>query len=155
MNNKVATATLLLRLSLGALFLAHGLMKLFIFTPAGTVGYFASLGIPPIFAWLTMAAEAGGGVLLLLGVQVRWVALLQLPVILGALVVHSSNGWVFSSPNGGWEFPALCRITSYNVCYTKLLRDAYRLSAYRPCKASPSKKPADRGEAHWHRAHHA
>lgn len=107
MNNKVATATLLLRLSLGALFLAHGLMKLFIFTPAGTVGYFASLGIPPIFAWLTMAAEAGGGVLLLLGVQVRWVALLQLPVILGALVVHSSNGWVFSSPNGGWEFPAL------------------------------------------------
>lgn len=107
MNNKVATATLLLRVSLGVLFLAHGLMKLFIFTPAGTVGYFASLGIPPLFAWLTMAAEAGGGLLLLLGVQVRWVALLQLPVILGALVVHSGNGWVFSSPNGGWEFPAL------------------------------------------------
>ena len=81
-------------------------MKILVFTPAGTVGYFASLGIPAAFAWLTMAAEAGGGLLLIAGVQVRWVALLQLPVILGALVVHSGNGWLFSSANGGWEFPA-------------------------------------------------
>ena len=99
-------AALLLRVSLGVMFLAHGLMKILVFTPAGTVGYFASLGIPEAFAWLTMAAEAGGGLLLIFGVQVRWVALLQLPVILGALVVHSGNGWLFSSANGGWEFPA-------------------------------------------------
>ena len=88
------------------MFVAHGLLKVLVFTPAGTVGYFASLGIPAAFAWLTMAAELGGGLLLILGVQVRWVALLQLPVILGALVVHSGNGWLFSSANGGWEFPA-------------------------------------------------
>ena len=99
-------AALLLRISLGGMFLAHGLMKILVFTPAGTVGYFASLGIPAAFAWLTMAAEAGGGLLLIFGVQVRWVALLQLPVIVGALVVHSGNGWLFSSTNGGWEFPA-------------------------------------------------
>ena len=104
--NTIAYATLLLRLSLGVMFIAHGLLKVLVFTPAGTVGYFASLGIPEAFAWLTMAAELGGGLLLLLGVQVRWVALLQLPVIVGALVVHSGNGWLFSSANGGWEFPA-------------------------------------------------
>ena len=111
MENRMTTRTvdyaaLLLRVSLGVIFLAHGLMKILVFTPAGTVGYFASLGIPEAFAWLTMAAEAGGGLLLIFGVQVRWVALLQLPVILGALVVHAGNGLVFSTPNGGWEFPA-------------------------------------------------
>ena len=104
--NTTAYATLLLRLSLGLMFIANGLLKVLVFTPAGTVGYFASLGIPAAFAWLTMAAELGGGLLLILGIQVRWVALLQLPVILGALVVHSGNGWLFSSANGGWEFPA-------------------------------------------------
>ena len=104
--NTTAYATLLLRLSLGLMFIAHGLLKVLVFTPAGTVGYFASLGIPEAFAWLTMAAELGGGLLLILGVQVRWVALLQLPVIVGALVVHAGNGWLFSSANGGWEFPA-------------------------------------------------
>ena len=104
--NTTAYATLLLRLSLGLMFVAHGLLKVLVFTPAGTVGYFASLGIPAAFAWLTMAAELGGGLLLILGVQVRWVTLPQLPVILGALVVHSGNGWLFSSANGGWEFPA-------------------------------------------------
>lgn len=104
-------AALLLRVSLGVMFLAHGLLKVLVFTPAGTVGYFASLGIPPLFAWLTMAAEVGGGLLLIFGVQVRWVALLQLPVILGAWVVHVGNGWLFSSANGGWEFPAFWAVS--------------------------------------------
>lgn len=99
-------AALLLRLTLGIMFVAHGLMKVLVFTPAGTVGFFASLGIPAAFAWLTMAVELGGGLLLLLGVQTRWIALLQLPVLLGAWVVHSGNGWGFSNPNGGWEYPA-------------------------------------------------
>jgi len=99
-------AALILRLTLGIMFVAHGLMKVLVFTPAGTVGFFASLGIPAAFAWLTMAAELGGGLLLLLGVQTRWIALLQLPVLLGAWVVHSGNGWGFGNPNGGWEYPA-------------------------------------------------
>lgn len=105
-SRNVAIAALVLRLSLGAMFLAHGLTKVLVFTPAGTVAFFASLGIPAVFAWLTMLAEVGGGILLIAGVQVRWVALLQLPVLLGALVVHSGNGWMFSNANGGWEFPA-------------------------------------------------
>ena len=37
-------AATLLRISLGTLALAHGLLKLLVFTPAGTVGFFASLG---------------------------------------------------------------------------------------------------------------
>lgn len=39
-------AALILRLASGALFLAHGLMKVMVFTIPGTVGYFESLGLP-------------------------------------------------------------------------------------------------------------
>lgn len=100
-------AALILRLALGLMFVAHGALKLFVFTPAGTVGYFASLGLPAIFAYLTIVAELGGGVLLLLGVATRPVALALIPLLIGAGVLgHGGNGWVFSNQGGGWEYPA-------------------------------------------------
>jgi putative oxidoreductase len=98
-------AALLLRLSSGALFLAHGLLKVFVFTLPGTVGYFESLGLPGFLAYLTILAEVGGGLALILGVATRAVSLALIPVLLGATWVHSGNGWVFSSEGGGWEFP--------------------------------------------------
>lgn len=97
--------TLLLRLTLGVAFLAHGLMKVFMFTIPGTVAYFESIGYPGIFAYLVILAEVGGGLLLILGVQVRLVALLLLPTMIGALLEHTGNGWVFSAEGGGWEYP--------------------------------------------------
>lgn len=98
-------AALLLRVSLGILFLAHGLLKVMVFTPAGTVQFFASLGLPAILAYATIAAELLGGIALVLGVGSRWVALALIPVLLGATWAHAGNGWVFSNEGGGWEFP--------------------------------------------------
>lgn len=98
-------AALALRVSSGALFIAHGLMKVFIFTIPGTVGYFESLGLPGFLAYLTILAEVGGGLALILGLATRAVSLALIPVLLGATWVHSGNGWVFSNANGGWEFP--------------------------------------------------
>ena len=96
----------LLRVSLGLMFLAHSvILKLGVFTLAGTAGYFESLGLPAFTAYLVFAAEAVGGLLLVLGVQVRWVSLALIPVLAGALWVHSGNGWVFSAEGGGWEYP--------------------------------------------------
>nr|WP_290827118.1 DoxX family protein [Halomonas sp.] len=95
----------LLRVSLGVMALAHGLLKVFVFTLPGTVGYFESLGLPGFLAYLTIAAEVGGGIALLLGVYTRWVSLALVPVLLGAVWVHLGNGWMFSNPGGGWEFP--------------------------------------------------
>ncbi|MDF2096261.1 DoxX family protein [Aquibaculum arenosum] len=96
---------LLLRLTLGVAFVAHGLMKVFMFTIPGTVAYFESLGYPGLFAYLVILAEIGGGLLLILGVQVRLIALLLLPTMIGALLEHTGNGWVFSAEGGGWEYP--------------------------------------------------
>src|SRR4051812_40234486 len=102
-----AYAALLLRVSLALMFFAHAYLKIVVFTPAGAAKYFESLGVPGFLAYLTMAAEIGGGVLLLLGVETRWVALLLIPLIAGTIVlVHGKNGWLFSNKDGGWEYPA-------------------------------------------------
>ncbi|EKE84444.1 DoxX family protein [Idiomarina xiamenensis] len=104
-------ATTLLRVSLGVMTLAHGLMKVFIFTLPGTVSYFESLGLPGFFAYLTIAAEIGGGLALIAGFYTRLISLLLVPVLLGAAWVHMGNGWVFSNAGGGWEFPIFWTIT--------------------------------------------
>lgn len=99
-------AAFVLRISLGIMYLAHALvLKVGMFGMAGTVQFFQSLGLPGWTAWATVLAETVGGALLVLGVGSRYVALALTPILLGALWVHSGNGWVFSAPNGGWEYP--------------------------------------------------
>jgi putative oxidoreductase len=98
-------AALLLRLTLGVALLAHGLMKVFVFTLPGTVGFFQSLGLPGFLAYLVVLVEVVAGLALILGFRTRIAALIAVPVLLGAAWVHAPNGLVFSNPNGGWEFP--------------------------------------------------
>ena len=100
-------AVLLLRVSMGLMFLAHAGLKLFVFTPAGTAEFFGSLGLPPALAYVTILVEAAGGVALIAGFYSRLAALALVPVLVGALVtVHASAGFFFSNPKGGWEFVA-------------------------------------------------
>ncbi len=103
-NNYGATLT---RLSLGIILLAHGLLKIMVFTIPGTVGFFGSLGLPAIIAYLTIFGEVIGGLALIAGIYSRLTALLSLPILIGATLVHIGNGWLFSNQGGGWEFPAL------------------------------------------------
>ena len=112
MNNtqNTAYAALILRLSLGTMLLAHALLKALVFTVPGTVQFFSSVGFPGWMAYPVIAGEIIGGVLLLGGVLTRWVALALLPIMLGALSVHLHNGWIFSAPNGGWEYPAFLTV---------------------------------------------
>jgi putative oxidoreductase len=100
-------AALLLRVSLGVLFLAHAGLKFLVFTPAGTAKFFGSVGLPPELAYLVIAAEVLAAVALILGVWTRVVALLATPILLGAIfTVHGAAGFFFSNPHGGWEYPA-------------------------------------------------
>lgn len=97
--------TALLRVALGAMFLAHGLLKVFVFTLPGTAGFFASVGFPGFLAYIVAPAEILAGVALLAGYRTRLVAALTVSILIGAASVHFGNGWVFSAPNGGWEYP--------------------------------------------------
>jgi len=99
-------AATLLRVSLGAMFIAHSLvLKYLTFTLPGTAQFFQSLGLPAGLAYVTFWAELVGGVLLVAGVGTRWVALALVPILAGAAWVHAGNGWVFNAQNGGWEYP--------------------------------------------------
>lgn len=106
-------AALLLRVALGVMFVAHSIiLKLMTFTLAGTAQFFESLGLPTSLAYLTFAAEAIGGVLLIVGFMPRLVALALIPILIGASWVHAGNGWVFSNTGGGWEYPVFLIVVS-------------------------------------------
>lgn len=106
-TNAPQYAALLLRVTQGIGFLAHGaLLKLGTYGLAGTMGFFGSIGYPPVLGAVVIAAEILGGLALLAGVAVRAVSLGLLVVMLGAVVQHAGNGWLFTATGGGWEFPA-------------------------------------------------
>ncbi len=109
-------AILGLRLTTGALFLVHGLIKLLVFTPAGTAGYFQSIGLPGALGYLTMAAEIAGGLALILGIKVRLVSTALVPILLGAAYFgHGGSGFNWSNPNGGWEYPVMWAVVQATV----------------------------------------
>ncbi len=94
----------ILRIVVGFIFFMHGLDK-FNGGIDGTAGFLGSLGIPlPTFmAILLIATELIGGIMLILGLFTRYVAVAEAIAMVVALVtVHSSNG--FSSQNGGYEY---------------------------------------------------
>jgi putative oxidoreductase len=99
-------AALVLRIALGTMFVAHALLKYAVFTLPGTAKYFESLGLPGPLAYATFFAELVGGALILAGIGSRYASAALVPVLLGALWAHAGNGWLFTSPNGGWEYPA-------------------------------------------------
>jgi putative oxidoreductase len=102
----------LLRVSLGVMWIAHALLKLFVFTLPGTGQFFASVGLPAFLAYPVFAVELLGGLALVLGVYARQVSLALVPVMAVAAWVHIPNGWVHTSPNGGWEYPVFLVVAS-------------------------------------------
>jgi putative oxidoreductase len=103
---------LVVRLLLGGLFFGHGMQKLKGwfggYGPEGTGGFFESLGLRPgrQHALAAGASEAGGGVLLALGLATPAAAAAVTGVMTTAIrTVHQPNGpWV---DKGGWEYPAV------------------------------------------------
>ncbi len=102
----------ILRITAGLAFLAHAAVKLFVFTPSGTMHYFASLGLPGWFGMFVIAAEILAGLALIVGFYARVAAILILPDLIGAIwLVHLRNGFLFNASGGGWEYPAFWAIT--------------------------------------------
>ena len=109
-----AYGAFVLRVALGILFIAHGLLKLIVFTLPGTVEFFRSVGLPGWLAYVVTFAELAGGAALVLGFHARYVALALTPILVGAIVtVHGANGWLFDNKGGGWEFPAFWAVALF------------------------------------------
>jgi putative oxidoreductase len=111
-HSRAELGAFVLRATLGVMFISHALLKYFVFTLPGTAQFFGSLGLPGGLAYVTFGAELAGGVLLLLGVYARYVSIVLVPILIGATWAHFGNGWVFSAPNGGWEYPAFLTVAA-------------------------------------------
>jgi putative oxidoreductase len=105
-------AALALRVALGVMFIAHALLKYYVFTLPGTVQFFQSIGLPGALAYATFWAELVGGGLILAGAYSRYVSAALIPILIGATWAHAGNGWVFTAPNGGWEYPAFLTLVA-------------------------------------------
>lgn len=100
-------AALLLRVSLGILFLTHVGLKFFVFFHPRICRL---LRIPG-FARRSCQSRHCAGIVrrpaLILGIYAPLVALPLAAEMLGTIVfVHGANGWMFSNKGGGWEYPA-------------------------------------------------
>lgn len=124
-ENSTSYAALILRLALGVMLIAHGYLKIFVFTMPGTVGFFESIGYPGFLAYVVTLIEVGGGLMLIAGLYVRPVALVIVPVLLGAAQVHFGNGWLFSAEGGGWEYPVFLAVVA--IVQSLLGEGAYAL----------------------------
>ena len=98
---------LLLRLYLVPIFWAAGSKK--ISSIDSTIEWFGNpdwglgLPFPALMAWMASLTEAGGAVLLLFGLGVRWISIpLMVTMIVAAVTVHIQNGWLAIAEGTGF-----------------------------------------------------
>lgn len=125
MNEQAKTdlGLLILRVSLGLVFVAHGFLKVFTFGIERAITVFEAHTvwhinmIPGWFAPPAAFIEWVGGIMLILGLRTRLATPFLGAVAFGAGAVHFENGWNYTSkPDGGWEygiFLFLCCVVVY------------------------------------------
>ncbi|NGM83197.1 DoxX family protein [Paenibacillus sp. 7124] len=100
MKNKV---TVLMRVVLGILFLAHGISKLQMGL-GNVAGWFGSIGLPEFLAYVVAAIELIGGILLILGLFTRYVSVVLIIVLVGAVFTAKlSAGLLGNGQAAGYE----------------------------------------------------
>lgn len=100
-------APLLLRLYLAPVFLQAGWNKLSHFEDTaawfGNPEWGLGLPMPEVMAALAAGTEFIGGILLIVGLAVRWISIpLMITMLVAAFAVHWENGWLAIADGGSW-----------------------------------------------------
>lgn len=114
-NNQQDLGAFILRIGLGVMMVAHGFLKVKVFTVAGTIAFFKAVGmpLPELLAYATIFFEIVGGLFLISGILVKEISLAIIPLMLGTIIfVHGDKGWLFSNEGGGWEYPAFLAVAA-------------------------------------------
>jgi len=116
LNRLQPLGLLVLRLALGVIMVAHGWQKIADHMH-GITGMMHQLGLPPFMAYLVVAAEFGGGILILVGFLTRLAAFaIFIDMLVAILKVHLPHG-LFAS-NGGLEFPLACAAIAFALIFS-------------------------------------
>lgn len=104
-----AYGALILRVALGVVFVLRVYRLLFVWGPGDVMAFqnVHALPFPAVTYWYVVVAQGLGGLLLLLGVLVRWVALVNLPALAVAFVVEHAKRGLVIDPTGSFELPLL------------------------------------------------
>ena len=100
----------LMRLTVGGILLVHGIVKVMGPGVAGMAGGLAKRGLEPSlpFAYIIIFNETVGAICLILGLFTRPIAAsIAIEFAIITFVAHFHNGFAFSSPGGGWEYPLM------------------------------------------------
>ncbi len=104
-------ALVLLRIAVALIMMAHGMIRLIVNSLSGFGTFLTSNGFPLglSLAWGITIFELAGGILLIIGLYTRWIALLLIiELITGIILVHAKNGWfVVGHQSGGMEYSVL------------------------------------------------
>jgi putative oxidoreductase len=111
--DRIITPTLVLRITLAAVFFMHGIPSIF----TGGVNNFGNLylnevGFAPIglpLAWMIKLSHVACAVLLILNRYIRVAALITIPILVaGIIMIHAAEGWfVVGAGRNGVEFNIL------------------------------------------------
>ena len=141
-NRRINIALTLLRVVVGAIFIAHGAQKLFVFGFAGVTGGFAGMGVPMagILGPFVAFVEFFGGIALVVGLLTRPASLgVASTMVVAILLVHLKQG--FFNP-GGVEFPLSLLASTIALIVTG--PGAWSLDALIGQKARPQSFEAER-----------
>ncbi|CAM4125533.1 DoxX family protein [Paenibacillus alkaliterrae] len=100
---KITVVSTIMRVVLGILFLVHGISK-FQMGLGNVEAWFSSMGVPGFLAYIVAALELVGGILLIVGLFTRYVSVLFVIMLIGAIVtIKFSVGLLGNSQMPGYE----------------------------------------------------
>ncbi len=103
---------LLLRVGLAAVFIAHGYAKLAHIDQ--TIAFFGSIGLSSIFAYLVGIVELVGGLMMVVGYQVKYAGYaLSLVMLVAIAKVKWALGFM-----GGYEFDLVLLLNALGIAWT-------------------------------------
>ncbi len=110
----------LMRFAAAAVVVYHGYAKLFLgFAGPVAQNILAPLGLPAPLAWAYWLGvlELVGGAFLAIGLLTRPIALMLAVELAIVTYWHFGNGYFFTAPRGGWEFPALLTLLYIGILF--------------------------------------
>jgi putative oxidoreductase len=109
---------LVIRLTIGGVLLVHGTEKVMNIGIAKFAAGLAARGIEPatLFAYVVFFNETVGAVFIMAGFLTRIVGpMIAIEFIIITFVAHFPNGFAWTSPHGGWEYPLLWGLVFFAV----------------------------------------